>query len=154
MRRCPRWPALPALLCVAAWGCGEGDGGKAQPPPGKPAVKLSFWHIQTTSPMKDVVEAAVDRVQTDRLRIEVNAIENDAFKNKLAVAMAAGSPPGVFHTWGGGVLAADARAGRVLDLTRLVDAKHVEALSPSALEFCRVDGKLSALPADVAAVVF
>ncbi len=141
--------AFTVLLAAAACGCGGGG------QPAAPAKKsLSFWHIQTTSPMKDVVEAAVGRVRGERLDIEVSAIENDAFKNKLAVAMAAGSPPGVFHTWGGGVLAADARAGRVLDLTRLVDGKHVETLNPAALEFCRVDGRLCALPADVAAVVF
>jgi raffinose/stachyose/melibiose transport system substrate-binding protein len=150
--------ALPAAasagLVLALLLAGCGGGGKTRPPPGPAAKPLTFWHIQTTSPMKDVVEAAVGRVRSDRLGVEVSAIENDAFKNKLAVAMAAGSPPGVFHTWGGGVLAADARAGRVLDLTGLVDAGHVEALNPAALDFCRADGRLLALPADVAAVVF
>jgi raffinose/stachyose/melibiose transport system substrate-binding protein len=146
--------ALLALLSAGLLlpGCGGDD--QDQKPPAGGGKKLTFWHIQTKSPMKDVVAAAVKRAEGDDLSVKVSPIENDAFKNKLRVNMGAGSPPDLFHTWGGGALAADARAGRVLDLTGRVPEKHLARLNSAALDFCRADGKLYALPADVAAVVF
>jgi len=125
--------------------------------PVAPVTKtLAFWHIQTKGETKAAIDAAVARFTKSHpdVSVEVAAFENDAFKKKLAVAMAAGSPPDVFYTWGGGVLAADAAAGRVLDLTDRVDAAHLATLNAAALEFCRSEGRLYALPADVAAVAF
>jgi len=120
------------------------------------AKEISFWHIQTKSPTKDVTDAAVARFEAAHpgFAVKATAIQADPFKEKLALAMAAGEPPDVFFTWGGGVLAADARAGRVLDLSVRLCEGDVSGFNQAALEFCRVDGKLFALPADVGAVVF
>jgi len=147
--------ALSPLFLAA--GCG-GDDDKAPPKGGgkKTGVKkLAFWHIQTKDPTKGVIGAAVKRFEAANpgVDVEVTTIENDAFKNKLRVAMTAGSPPDVFHTWGGGVLAADARAGRVLDLGANCGQHHFIKYHGAAFKFCFSDGKLLALPADVAAVV-
>ncbi len=136
-----------ALLSAAG---SDGEGGEER------RKEITFWHIQNKDPMKGVVAAAVKRFEAAHpgFLVKVTALENNAFKDKLKVAMAAGSPPDVFHTWGGGMLAADAGAGRVLDLNGRVGAAHLAKLNPAALEFCRSKGKLYALPADVAAVVF
>jgi raffinose/stachyose/melibiose transport system substrate-binding protein len=158
-----RFPLLGALALVLAAGaalllagCGGEDGDGGKPPAPGAAGTLSFWHIQTKSPTRDVVDAAVGRFRAANAgwNVEVLALENDAFKDKLRVAMAAGSPPDVFHTWGGGVLAADARAGRVLDLAGRVPAGRLAGYNRAALGFCSAEGKLLALPADVAAVLF
>ena len=123
---------------------------------GRGAKEITFWHIQTRGAAKEVIDAAVARFEAANpaVKAKVTAIQNDPFKRKLAVAMTAGSPPDVFFTWGGGVLASDARAGRVLDITGRVEGEHLGGLGPAALGFCRLDGKLYALPADVGAVVF
>ncbi len=141
---------LPLAACVLFAGCGKDE-------PQKPAAKqLTFWHIQTKGATQGVIAEAVKRFEAANpgCSVEVLTFENDAFKNKLRVAMAALSPPDVFHTWGGGVLAADAKAGRVLDLTERISADRIAEYHPAALDFCTNDGKLLALPADLAAVVF
>ncbi|MHC4917221.1 MAG: extracellular solute-binding protein [Planctomycetota bacterium] len=128
--------ATLSLLCclVLTAGCGKDEGGK-EPPAAK---KLTFWHIQTKSPTKDVIADAVKRFEAGNpgCSVEVLTLENDAFKNKLRVAMAAGSPPDVFHTWGGGALAAECRAGRVLDLKGRLEAKAISGFHDAALAFC------------------
>ena len=123
-----------ALACAWLWGAGHGAGGGEAS-----GRKLTFWHIQNKEPMKGIVEAAVGRFRAAHpgLEVEVTALENNAFKDKLKVAMAAGSPPDVFHTWGGGALAADARAGRVLDLSARVKEERLAGYNPAALSFCR-----------------
>lgn len=143
------------VLCAAAaaalLGCERGP----RPAPGG-AKEIAFWHIQTRSPTRDVIDAAVARFEARHpdFTVKVSRIQADPFKRKLAVAMTAGSPPDIFYTWGGGVLAADARAGRVLDLSRRLAEGDILGLNQAALEFCRAGGRLFALPADVAAVVF
>ena len=140
--------AAALLIPLSARGAGGDDAPAAK--------KLTFWHIQTRDPARSVIDGAVERFKRAHpgVEVEVSRIENDAFKIKLAVAMTAGSPPDVFYTWGGGVLADDAAAGRILKLDGLIPAAHLEALNPAALEFCRSGGGLYGLPADVAAVVF
>ena len=51
------------------------------------------------------------------VKFEITPLENEAFKTKLTTAIQAGNPPDIFHTWGGGVLAQQADAGMVKDLT-------------------------------------
>lgn len=141
--------ALAAVAAVIA-GC---DCGSQQPRAGK---GITFWHIQTTGPTKDVIDAAVGRFEAAHpgCSVKVSPVQNDPFKSKLAVAMTAGSPPDVFYTWGGGVLASDARAGRILELSSRIPEDGLTAYNGAALDFCRNEGRLYALPADVAAVVF
>jgi raffinose/stachyose/melibiose transport system substrate-binding protein len=141
---------LATVLCGLALLAGCGD----DPQTGKKVDSIDFWHIQTKDPMKSVVAAAASRAELQYLKVKVTPIENDAFKNKLRLAMPAGNPPDVFHTWGGGMLAADARTGKVMDISKLLEKEQLDRFSPAALDFCRTDGKLYAVPADLAAVVF
>lgn len=144
--------ACAMALVMVLGGCGRKDA----PTPGGGAREISFWHIYTRGPTKEAVGAAVARFEAANPGVSVKASEipNDPYKQKLAVAMAAGSPPDVFFTWGGGILAADARAGHVLDLTGRVPEEELARMNPAAMEFCRSSKRLWALPADVAAVVF
>ncbi|MHC4252291.1 MAG: extracellular solute-binding protein [Planctomycetota bacterium] len=141
-----------AVCAAALVGCGRKDA----TPSGGARKEITFWHIYTRGPTKEVVNAAIARFEaaSPGVTVRTSEILNDPYKQKLALAMAAGSPPDVFFTWGGGILAADARAGRVLDLTGRISGDELARMNPAALEFCRSSKKLWALPADVAAVVF
>ncbi len=142
------------LGTVLLAGCGDDRSGK--PRPAAAEKKLTFWHIQSKDPTKSVIAHAVKRFEKANpgCSVDVLTYENDAYKNKLRLAMPAHSAPDVFHTWGGGGLASDARAGRVLDLSKHISAKQRADYHAAALSFCTSDGKLLALPADLAAVVF
>ena len=99
---------LTLSACLLS-GCGNGDNGDA--------VTLDFWHIQTNPQTKQVTEEAVGRFEAagDNVTVAVTPIKNDPFKQKLAQAMASGSVPDVFHTWGGGVLKSYVETGHVAD---------------------------------------
>ncbi|MHC5058118.1 MAG: extracellular solute-binding protein [Planctomycetota bacterium] len=144
--------AAMAACVMALAGCGRKDA----TPSGGAGKEITFWHIYTRGPTKEVVNAAIARFEAANPGVTVRTSEilNDPYKQKLALGMAAGSPPDVFFTWGGGILAADARAGRVLDLAGRVPEDELARMNPAALEFCRSSRRLWALPADVAAVVF
>jgi raffinose/stachyose/melibiose transport system substrate-binding protein len=141
-----------AACAVASLGCAK----KNAAPGGNAKKEITFWHIYTRGPTKDAVDAAVARFEAAHpdVTVKTSEILSDPYKQKLSVAMAAGSPPDVFFTWGGGILAADARMGRVLDLAGHVPNDELARMNPAAMKFCRSGRGLLALPADVAAVVF
>lgn len=94
--------------------------------PGQPAgastgnaVKIVWWHIQTADTAKQnwADLAAAYMKDHPNVQIEINVLENEAFKSKLATAMQSGNPPDLFQTWGGGVLQQYAQAGLVQNLT-------------------------------------
>ena len=143
------------LLAVVATSAGCG---KEQPPPnargGKPKqeITISFWHIINYTDVLDKAAARSERTHPG-VRVKVETYKNDPYKSKLNVEMAGGSPPDVFFTWGGGKLAALARAKRILNLTQAMgrDAWRQDFLAP-ALRFCMVGGDIYAAPLDIACV--
>lgn len=72
---------------------------------GNGGTTLTLWHIQTGN-SEEVINNAVARFEEkhEGVNVEVIKQENDPYKTKLSVAMGGGTPPDVFHSWGGGGL--------------------------------------------------
>lgn len=119
-------------------------------------LELSFWHIMNYAGPREVIAAAVSRFESAHpgCRVRVQTFENDAYKMKLAVEEASGNAPDVFFTWGGGPLQERARAGKVLNLQKCFQDNDWEGrFIGQALELCRWEGQLYALPLDLSAVL-
>ena len=141
--------AALAALTLVILGC-DGGGTSA------PKARLTFWHIQTNTATRQVVEEAVGAYedQSGGVLVQTSVFENDPYKQKLSQAMASGEMPDVFHTWGGGGLAEFVREGKAADITALAAADNItQRILPAALRFCTVDGKHYAVPMDVSAAV-
>lgn len=112
------------------------------------AVKVAWWNIQTTDPLKTLwAEIQNDFMKANpNIAIESNIIENDAFKTKLAAAMQAGTPPDLFQSWGGGVLKAYIDAGLVQDITEPMKGGWGDQFKKAALDVYTFDGKTYAPP--------
>jgi raffinose/stachyose/melibiose transport system substrate-binding protein len=80
---------------------------------------IEFWHIQSTEPLLGIIQRSVDRFMKDNpdVKVNVNTVVNDAYKQKLAIAMASGQLPDVFISWSGGPMYEYAKAGNIIDLT-------------------------------------
>ena len=87
--------------------------------PAHAASTITLWHIQTTGNGPKLIQDAVDRFKADNpgVDVEVSPIANDAFKDKIKVALGANNPPCIFPSWGGGPLSSYAKAGQVIDLS-------------------------------------
>lgn len=127
---------------VILGGCGD-DGGDAG---GQQTIE--WWHIFNTDPgMTQYADLAKEFTTANPdVKINVSPLQNDAFKAKLTTVNQAGDPPDIFHTWGGGVLAQQAQAGLIKDLTKEASALD---LIPTALTPYTIDGKVYAFPIDV-----
>src|SRR5687767_4352678 len=109
---CGGWAFAAAFLFL--YGCGT-----AAPADGPAEQNIVFWHHQTVGEGPKLIQEAVDRFKQDTpgVHIEVVAINNDAYKTKIKVAIGAGNAPCVFPTWGGGPLHEYVKAGKIADLT-------------------------------------
>ncbi|MCJ8330486.1 MAG: extracellular solute-binding protein [Lentisphaeria bacterium] len=119
-------------------------------------TELQFWHIQNKSPTKEVIAASIKRFEKDNpgIKIKETAYKNDAFKLKLKTAMHAGKAPDVFHSWGGGVLKEQYKAGFVLPLDKLYTDAYKKRFLKAAESFIYIDKKPLLVPVDLSAVFF
>ena len=116
---------------------------------------VNWWHIQNTEPMLPVWAAMAKEYETahSNVKVEIQPLENEAFKAKLTTATQAGSPPDLFQSWGGGVLRQQVDAGLVKDLTAEVQP-WIGTLLPASVQPFTIDGKIYGIPFDVGMVGF
>jgi raffinose/stachyose/melibiose transport system substrate-binding protein len=117
---------------------------------------INWWHIQQMDPGKSDWQKVADdyMAANPNVEIKITVLENQAFKDKMTTAMQSGSPPDLFHSWGGGVLYEYASAGLVKDLTEdLATDGWGDTILPAALNLYGTDGKNYGVPWDIGAVV-
>ncbi len=87
------------------------------------------------------------------VKVEFKYLENEAFKAKLPTMLQSSDRPDLFYSWSGGVMQAQDKAGFLKDIT--ADVASVEsAMSPTAVDAFKVDGKAVGVPFEVGEVAF
>ncbi|MPY56122.1 ABC transporter substrate-binding protein [Streptomyces spongiae] len=123
-------------LSVTVTGCGSSDS-KASGATGN----VDFWTLQ--DPTNPVQKAAVTTFNsTGHGKVTLSVIASDGYKDKLRTAMGSAKMPGLFFNWGGGSLDDYVKAGKLVELDKMLEAYYL----PSALEAGKVDGKLVGVP--------
>jgi raffinose/stachyose/melibiose transport system substrate-binding protein len=137
-----------AAGAVLLGACGSDNKGGA-------TATINWWHIANTEPMLSVWAAAAKEYEAAHpgLKINITPLENEAFKAKLTTVTQAGTPPDIFHTWGGGVLKQQVDAGLVQDLTTSA-AGWIGTLTPASVQAYVVGGKTYGIPFDIGMVGF
>jgi len=87
-------------------------------------VTIRWWHITTQEDQKAVWQKLADEYTAlhPNVTIEIQVLENEAFKTKLTTVMQSGDPPDIFQSWGGGVLNEYAEAGLLRNIDAELDA--------------------------------
>lgn len=89
--------------------------------------------------------------------VQLQFLENEAFKAKLPTLLQSNDVPDFFYSWGGGVLEEQSKTGALKDLTEVFDAdggKIRKAYNPASIEGLSFDGKVWAVPYRVSLVSF
>lgn len=86
-------------------------------------------------------------------KVEMQFLENEAYKAKLPTILQSKDKPHILYSWAGGVLKVQIEAGVLEDITAPVGA-YKDKLSSGAVEAFTVDGKLYGLPHNVSQVGF
>ena len=113
-------------------------------------VTVEWWHITTNEPGKTIFHniAAAYPAAHPNVTIHETVLENDAFKTKLATSLQSGEVPDLFQSWGGGIMAAQADAGVLKDITADI-ASWKDTINPGALSIYSYKGVQYGVPWDM-----
>ncbi|HWJ73197.1 MAG TPA: extracellular solute-binding protein [Kaistia sp.] len=122
-------------------------------------VTVKWMHLNTDPGIGAAWDEIVKHYEAAHpgVKIEMQFLENEAFKAKLPTLLQSNDPPHLFYTWGGGVLAAQAATGAIKDVTEAMDAdggKLKAVYSPALVNGLTVDGKIYAVPYQTGLVSF
>ncbi|MDP4090787.1 MAG: extracellular solute-binding protein, partial [Bacillota bacterium] len=111
---------------------------------------LNFWHIwtSTTDPNKKNIDAVISDWNTanPNTQINVQAIENEAFKTKIKTAISANQAPDIFVSWGAGFSQPFVQAGKLLELDSYLNDGTKDKLMPGTLNYLTYNNKVYGLP--------
>jgi raffinose/stachyose/melibiose transport system substrate-binding protein len=112
---------------------------------------IKWLHLETDpqrlAAMQDVAKAY--EAGHAGVHVELQFLENEAFKAKLPTLLQSDDPPSLFYTWGGGVLKEQAGTGKIRAIDAALDANGGEwrgELSQGAISAMTFDGKVWAAP--------
>ena len=133
---------LMLLILISLTGCNQGakgaDGGT-----------IEIWHIQMDGDGPPTFERAVERFNKANPNIKVNitVMANDAYKQRLAVAMASGQTPDLFLSWSGGPMYEYANNNQIIDLSPYMNENNYKnRLLDAAVAQGTYNGKIYGFP--------
>ena len=110
-------------------------------------VTLTWWHNGNAEPLKGFWQSVADEFEAAHpgVTVQVEGIQNEELqRTKIPNALRGNNPPDLFQQWGGGELATQVEAGRVLDISDQV-GPELESLGGSVAGW-QVDGVTYGLP--------
>jgi xylobiose transport system substrate-binding protein len=135
---------LVLLASVAACGSSGPAGGG-----GGGGDTAQVWALQDTT-LNPIEESSIERFNesSEAGDFELATFGNDPYKQRLRTAIGSPQAPDLFFNWGGGNLKEYVDAGKIEDLTPLLDANPGlrDAFLPSVLDGAVLDGKNYGLP--------
>ncbi|MFN7103554.1 MAG: ABC transporter substrate-binding protein, partial [Pseudorhizobium sp.] len=148
--RAKRFMNLGVLTALAA---GSGAGfASAQ-------TVVTWMHVETVPAYIEVWEeiaAAYEQEHPD-VDVQLQFLENEAFKAKLPTLLQSDAAPDFFYSWGGGVLRQQSQTGALMDLTEAMNADDgawAKDYKPAALNGLTYDGKVYAVPYRMGTISF
>ena len=116
---------------------------------------ITLWHIQTQPPQQEVIEKAKARFEAANpgYKIDISVYQNDPYKTKIQVALAAGEEPDIFPSWSGGTMIEYVLANQLFDMTPLMEKNNYKDLfMDAAIDQVTYDGKIWGVPVENVAV--
>lgn len=137
--------ALAAMLSVAALLPGAAAADET----------IDWMHIANIPQEVAIMEAAAREYEAANPGITINMqfLENEAFKAKLTTLLQSNAAPDIFYSWGGGVLTEQAEAGVLRPVEDVVDPEIGKVLGTAGMSAFTRDGHLYGLPQQVSEVV-
>jgi raffinose/stachyose/melibiose transport system substrate-binding protein len=113
------------------------------------SATLELWSIATDGNGPDIYRRAIARFRKNNPNIKVNItmVANDAYKQKLAVALASGKAPDCYFSWGGGPMQEFIRNNQIIDLTFYMNANNYKGrFLDGAIAQMTYQGKIWGVP--------
>lgn len=154
--------AVLVLTLLAACGNSGNDAANSPSPgasgtapagetPGQDPVTISYWHIYTDGPMKDLTDQLLDEFKTANPHITVDQLGVNFFDywTKLSTAMAAGSGPDLALN-DTSTVPSRAKTGAILSTDEFIarDGVQLDDFFPVLIDKMKYEGKMYGMPND------
>lgn len=118
------------------------------------AETVNWLHITSNPEELAIMEAAAREYESMNPDITVNMqfLENEAFKAKLTTLLQSDAAPDIFYSWGGGVLTDQAEAGVLRDISDVVSQETLDSIGTAGVDAFTRDGNLYGLAQHVSQV--
>jgi raffinose/stachyose/melibiose transport system substrate-binding protein len=109
---------------------------------------VKWLHIENTPDTVAWMEGVARAYEAAHpgVTIQMQYLENEAYKAKLPTTLQSPDRPNIIYSWGGGVLRDQIKAGVIEDLTEPVKGEWADRISPAALDAFTVDGHVWGVP--------
>jgi raffinose/stachyose/melibiose transport system substrate-binding protein len=136
-------------LLLAAVGLTFAAGGAAA------ETTVKWLHIETNPAQVKIWEEVARDYEAAHpgVRIEMQFLENEAYKAKLPTILQSKDRPHIIYSWAGGVLKAQVEAGVLEDITDQVKG-YSDTIAPAALAAFTLNGRVYGLPIALSQVGF
>lgn len=116
---------------------------------------IDWMHLASIPEELAIMEAAAREYEAANPGITINMqfLENEAFKAKLTTLLQSDAAPDIFYSWGGGVLTEQAAAGVLRPVETVVNPDVATSLGTAGMSAFTRDGHLYGLPQQVSEVV-
>lgn len=120
---------------------------------------IKWLHPEAQPKVVAVWRGIADAFEKDHpgVKIQMQFLENQAFKAKLPTLLQSSDAPSMFYSWGGGVLRAQSQTGMLRDVTPALDANGAAwraSLNAAAIDGLSSGNKVWAAPFKVSLVSF
>ncbi|KXF75015.1 ABC transporter substrate-binding protein [Paramesorhizobium deserti] len=120
---------------------------------------VKWLHLETVPSYVKVWEEIAAKYEAEHpdVDIQLQFLENEAFKAKLPTLLQSDDAPDFFYSWGGGVLKQQSETGALMDLTEAMsadDGAWVKSYNPAAVKGFTFDDKIYAVPYKMGTVSF
>lgn len=120
------------------------------------AVTIKWLHLYADNAKElRTILKAVDEYETKTGNtVELQYLENEAFKAKLPTMLQSNDRPDIFYSWGGGVMYDQARAGFLRDVSGVVSNEYLNSISAAAADAFTFENQRVGLPLQVSQVAW
>jgi raffinose/stachyose/melibiose transport system substrate-binding protein len=135
--------ALAAILALLAFAPAQAD------------TTVKYLNIASIPAEVQLMKDAVAEYEAAHpgVKIELPFLENEAFKAKLTTLLQSPDAPDIFHSWGGGVLTEQAKAGVLRPIEDIISQEAKDAQGTAGVAAFTRDGHIYGMARDVAEVV-
>ena len=132
-----------AALAIGLAGCSKTSPSTSSTGP----VTMTFWHNASQGKGSAYWEQAVKAFQdaNPNIKINIEIVQNEDLDGKLQAAMQANNTPDIFFQRGGQKMADQVAAGKVADITSLIDPT-VKSQLAGGLAVTTINGKVYGVP--------
>ena len=137
------------VAALALSGCSDSENASSD---GKKVIKfMHLWPEGSSKQHHEIVENIVADFEKEHkdVKVEVEVLSNEQYKDKIKVLSASGELPDVGMTWSAGYLEPYVKGGKFAPLDDLLEGDLKDSFVSGTTEAYQVDGKTYGLPLEL-----